>query len=246
GRIYVMKHLPTGQLEVIKSLPYMRDDKIKIADEEVRMLNLAKSPYTVGLIDTFQHDFDLCLVLEYCPNGNLRDVMDNQLKQMSDKDRKMKGYSYGYQILMGMDVLHSKGIVHRDVKPENILIDKYGNIKIADFGLAQKQASQSYLHAAGTKNYAPSEAYTQNRMMAESDVWSIGVIIIEIITGIQPFEGRSQQETINNITSGKYKPLPNYVQGEQRMMLEAMINKDYTKRPTVKELLETETMQLVG
>ncbi|KAA6352940.1 MAG: hypothetical protein EZS28_051533, partial [Streblomastix strix] len=116
GRIYVMKHLPTGQLEVIKSISYMKEDKKKIADEEVRMLNLAKSPFTVCLIDTFRHDLDICLVLEYCPGGNLRDMIDNQLMKMSIKDRKMKGYSFGYQILMGMDVLHTQGIIHRDLK----------------------------------------------------------------------------------------------------------------------------------
>ncbi|KAA6354839.1 MAG: hypothetical protein EZS28_049634, partial [Streblomastix strix] len=104
---------------------------------------------------------------------------------------------------------------------------------VADFGLAQKTASKSYLHAAGTKNYAPYEAYTQNRMMAESDVWSIGVIIIEVITGEHPFEGRTQIETINNIKTGKFKPLPNYIQYEMKMILEKMINLDYTKRPTV-------------
>ncbi|KAA6357272.1 MAG: putative protein kinase, partial [Streblomastix strix] len=183
--------------------------------------------------------------MEYCPM-NLRDMIDKDLKKMPDKDRKMKGYSFGYQILMGMDVLHSQGIIHRDLKPENILIDKYGNIKIADFGLAQKMASKTYLHAAGTKNYAPPEASEQNRMTAESDVWSIGVIIIEVITGIHPFEGLTQKETLSNIANGKYKPFPDYIQGELRIMLEGMINKDYTKRPTVKELLETETMELVG
>ncbi|KAA6398684.1 MAG: hypothetical protein EZS28_005786 [Streblomastix strix] len=117
---------------------------------------------------------------------------------------------------------------------------------VADFGLAQKTATKSYLRAAGTKNYAPYEAYTQNRMMTESDVWSIGVIIIEVITGEHPFEGQSQEETINNIKTGKFKPLPNYIQQEMKLILEKMINLDYTKRPTVKELLESETMQLVG
>ncbi|KAA6365464.1 MAG: putative serine/threonine-protein kinase RIM15, partial [Streblomastix strix] len=128
GRIYVMKHLPSGELEVIKSLPYKKEDKIQIADEEVNMLNQAKSPYTVNLIDTFPQQLDLCLVLEYCPGGNLRDMIDKNIKKMPIKDRKMKGYRYGYQILMGTNVLHSKGIIHRDLKPENILIDKYGNI----------------------------------------------------------------------------------------------------------------------
>ncbi|KAA6372349.1 MAG: hypothetical protein EZS28_032124 [Streblomastix strix] len=107
-------------------------------------------------------------------------------------------------------------------------------------------ASQSYLHAAGTKNYAPYEACQLNKMTSESDVWSIGVIIIEVITGEHPFEGITQIETINNISSGKYKPLPNYIQGELRTMLESMISKDYKQRPTVKALLESETMQLVG
>ncbi|KAA6399584.1 MAG: hypothetical protein EZS28_004893 [Streblomastix strix] len=117
---------------------------------------------------------------------------------------------------------------------------------VADFGLAQKMASKSYLRAAGTKYYAPYEAYTQNRMMTESDVWSIGVIIIEVITGEHPFEGQTQEETINNIKTGQFKPLPNYIQYEMKMILEKMINLDYTKRPTVKELLESETMQLIG
>ncbi|KAA6355347.1 MAG: putative ribosomal protein S6 kinase, 90kDa, polypeptide 2, partial [Streblomastix strix] len=156
--------------------------------------------------------------------GSLRELIDKDLKKMSDKDRKMKGYSFGYQVLMGTDVLHSQGIIHRDLKPENILLDKYGNIKIADFGLAQKLASKQQLHSAGTLNYAPPEAAEQNKMMAESDVWSIGVIIIEVITGEHPFKGQSQEETINNIKTSKFKPLPNYIQGEFRTMLEAMIS----------------------
>ncbi|KAA6375242.1 MAG: hypothetical protein EZS28_029231 [Streblomastix strix] len=116
---------------------------------------------------------------------------------------------------------------------------------IADFGLAQKMASKTYLHAAGTLNYAAPET-EQNKMTSESDVWSIGVIIIEVITGIHPFKGLTQQQTLSNISSGKYKPFPDYIQGELRIMLEGMISKDYRKRPTVKALLESETMQIVG
>ncbi|KAA6370615.1 MAG: hypothetical protein EZS28_033858 [Streblomastix strix] len=107
-------------------------------------------------------------------------------------------------------------------------------------------ASKSYLHAAGTKNYTPSEALTQNRMIPESDVWSIGVIIIEVICGIHPFEGKTQDETINNIKSGKYKALPDYIEGELRIMLEGMINMNASLRPTVAELLESDVMQLVA
>ncbi|KAA6376568.1 MAG: hypothetical protein EZS28_027906 [Streblomastix strix] len=106
-------------------------------------------------------------------------------------------------------------------------------------------ASKSYLHAAGTQNYSAPET-DENKMTAESDVWSIGVIIIEVITGIHPFQGLTQNQTLSNIANGKYKAFPDYIQGELRMMIESMISKDYKKRPTVKSLLETETMQLVG
>ncbi|KAA6389878.1 MAG: hypothetical protein EZS28_014596 [Streblomastix strix] len=132
GRIVLM-HLQTkskDEQDIIKRLPYKKEDKIKMADEEIKVLNMVKSPYTVRLIETFIDGLDICLVMEYCSGGNLRNVMEKDLKKMSVKDRKMKGYSFGYQILMGMDVLHTQGIIHRDLKPENILIDKYGNIKI--------------------------------------------------------------------------------------------------------------------
>ncbi|KAA6380697.1 MAG: putative aurora kinase [Streblomastix strix] len=246
GRILLMhrKTKSKDEPDIIKRLPYTTDELKKIADEEIKMLQLAKSPYTVGLYGYFIHELDICLIMEYCPNGNLRDAMEKDLKKMSDKDRKMKGYSFAYQILMGMDVLHSQGIIHRDLKPENILIDKYGNIKIGDFGFAQVMTSNSYIPSAGTKNYAPPEAYLQNRMMAESDVWPIGVIIIEIITGVHPFEGKIQDETINCIKAGKYKQLPHSIQGEFRAQLERTLNVDPAQRPTVQQLLENDLMQL--
>ncbi|KAA6365772.1 MAG: putative CBL-interacting serine/threonine-protein kinase 9 [Streblomastix strix] len=200
---------------IIKRLSYTTDEKKKIADEEIRMLNLVRSKYTVNLIEIFLFDLDICLVMEYCSNGNLRNFMEKELNTMNIQDRKI--------ILVGINVLHSQGIVHRDLRPENILIDKNGNFKIGDFGLAKKMESKSYIQSAGTKNYQPPEAHTQNRMMLESDVWSIGVIIVEIITGSHPFEGRNQAETIQNIKNGKYKPLPDYIQGELRTILEAII-----------------------
>ncbi|KAA6363175.1 MAG: putative Aurora kinase [Streblomastix strix] len=120
-----------------------------------------------------------------------------------------------YQILTGLHVIHSKRIVHRDLKPENILIDQFGNAKIADFGLAvMMKASEYYIPPAGTKIYVPPEAYSLNRMTEASDVWAFGVIIVELITGVHPFEGRTQDETIANIREGRKKPLPDEIQVE--------------------------------
>ncbi|KAA6395462.1 MAG: putative Actin [Streblomastix strix] len=246
GRILLMNRKINNKKVIIKRLPYVIEEKKKMADEEVEMLKLVQSEYTVKLLGVFKYDLDLCLVMEYYPGGNLRDIINGQMKTLSAKERKMRAYSYGYQILLGMNFLHSKGIVHRDLKPENILIDENGRIKIIDFGLALKMSSKSYIPSSGTKNYAPPEAHTQNKMVPESDVWAFGIIMVELLTDINPFEGRTQNETINNISSGKRKPLPDVIQGEMKTLIEAMFNMNPSFRPSVKTLLDSEVMQLVS
>ncbi|KAA6369318.1 MAG: putative NEK protein kinase, partial [Streblomastix strix] len=216
GRILVMKLKTTGHVYVIKRLPYLRTSSKKMADEEIAMMKLTHSKYTQSVIETFPYDLDICL----------------------------KSLKYMYQILQGIQHLQSLGIIHRDLKPENILIDKSGNIKLADFGLASKMSSRSYLYAAGTQNYSPPEAHTENRYTPESDIWAAGIIIIELITGVHPFEGMNQDKTIENIIRGNMKPLPEYIQDELKKILLDMVNQRWNSRPSAKQILDTLLMQL--
>ncbi|KAA6396721.1 MAG: putative CBL-interacting serine/threonine-protein kinase 9, partial [Streblomastix strix] len=228
---------------VIKRVQYLSDEEKKLGDDEIKMLKLAQSKHIVKYLESFKQDLDLCIVMEFCSGGNLR-VLIEALKKMSIKDRKMKCYMPFYQMLSSLAHLHSLGIVHRDLKPENVFLDENGNTKTADFGLSQKIASKSYLRSAGTAVYAPSEAHMQNKMIFASDIWVLAVIIIEMLTGVHPYAGRTQLETIENIKKGKMVvPLPDYIQGELKEMLLNMLNLDADKRPTAKELLDTELMQ---
>ncbi|KAA6395823.1 MAG: putative nek protein kinase, partial [Streblomastix strix] len=197
----------------------------------------------VKYLESFIDGLDLCIVMEFCSGGNLR-VLIEALKKMSIKDRKMKCYMPFYQMLSSLAHLHSLGIVHRDLKPENVFLDENGNTKTEDFVLSQKMASKSYLKSAGTSVYAPSEAHMQNKMIFASDIWVLAVIVIEMLTGVHPYAGRTQLETIENIKKGKMVvPLPDYIQGELKEMLLNMLNLDAVKRPTANELLDTELMQ---
>ncbi|KAA6388855.1 MAG: putative G2-specific protein kinase nimA, partial [Streblomastix strix] len=194
-------------------------------------------------IESFIDGLDLCIVMEFCVGGNLR-VLIQALKKMSIKDRKMKCYMPFYQMLSSLAHLHSLGIIHRDLKPENVFLDENGNTKTADFGLASTITSKSYLKSAGTAVYAPSEAHEQNKMVFASDIWVLAVIVIEMLTGVHPYAGRTVNDTIENIKKGKMVvPLPDYIQGELKEMLMNMLYLDADKRPTAKELLETELMQ---
>ncbi|KAA6383604.1 MAG: putative CAMK family protein kinase [Streblomastix strix] len=202
GRVLQMKLIQTHDVVIIKRLPYVDPEKKRMADEEVS-------------------------TLKQVHGGNLRNEIDNKMKQMTIKDRKMCAYKHLFFIISGINVLHSLGIVHRDLKPENILIDSDGNAKIGDFGLAQEMASKLYLKAAGTKIYSPPEAHLLDKMTMESDIWAVGVIAIEMITGQHLFEGRTQEITISNIKNNKYCQFPDYVEGELKTMIMKMLNMKY-------------------
>ncbi|KAA6396338.1 MAG: putative serine/threonine protein kinase [Streblomastix strix] len=187
-----------------------------------------------GRIIVMRHKMsDIVIVIKRVPYKS-RDKI-----QIADLELCLK---YAFQILSGLKVLHSNQIAHRDLKPENILIDKYGNAKLADFGLAQKVELKSYLRVAGTFYYSPPEAFTQNRMTIESDIWAVGVILTELIS-VHPFTEMSQAESESKIKNGEYAPLPDYVPGELKNMIVRMLDVDSLKRPTAENLLKTELMK---
>ncbi|KAA6353847.1 MAG: putative cAMP-dependent protein kinase type 3, partial [Streblomastix strix] len=208
GRVLHMTQIDNNKEVVIKRVQYVNDEEKKLGDDEVKMLKLAQSKHIVKYLESFIDGLDLCIVMEFCRGGNLR-VLIEALKKMSIKDRKMKCYMPFYQMLSSLAHLHSLGIIHRDLKPENVFLDENENTKTADFGLSQKMASKSYLRSAGTAVYAPSEAHMQNKMIFASDIWVLAVIVIEMLTGVHPYAGRTQLETIENIKKGKMVvPLP--------------------------------------
>ncbi|KAA6394134.1 MAG: putative CAMK family protein kinase [Streblomastix strix] len=184
--------------------------------------------YTVRYIEKFSDEMNLFIVFEYCSKGNLR-VQINLMKTMSLKDKKILCYKYTFQVLSGLCFLHSLGIIHRDLKPENILIDDNGNAKIADFGLARRMERPSYFTTAGTKAYGSPESLNTGRMTIKSDVYSLGLIVSEMLTGEHPFCGKTEEETISNIMNGKMRLLPDYVQGEIKTMILSMLNASETQ-----------------
>ncbi|KAA6399691.1 MAG: putative NEK/NEK2 protein kinase [Streblomastix strix] len=246
GRVYVVRlKALSNKLWIMKRLRYLKDKDKRIADQEVEMLKLAGSKYTVKYVESFTFDVDLCIVMEYCEGGHLRELI-KKMETQSVKQRKEQCYNIFYQVLMVLKHLHSLRIVHRDLKPENIFLDQDGNAKTGDFGLALMIQSRSEVNAAGTQNYQPPEAIDFNQMTEASDIWALGVIVVEIFTGVHPFQGPTQDETVANINNGRFKAVPDYVKGELKEMLISMINVDPVKRPSAEELLDSDLMQLLA
>ena len=133
--------------------------------------------------------------------------------------------------------MHSKNILHRDIKSQNIFITKTGILKLGDFGIA-KQLESTMLTGTitGTPyNMAP-EVCAGKKYDSKADVWSIGVILYELITLKKPFDGDNVQDLFKAIIHKALDPLPSDVDSDLRMLTGAMLNKDHNKRPDLFEI----------
>ncbi|KAA6368132.1 MAG: putative NEK/NEK1 protein kinase, partial [Streblomastix strix] len=183
----------TNKLFVLKIVNYYNDDEIDRANIEIEQMQRLKSPFTVRLICSFIHDTDICMVLEYCERGDLRNEI-TQLQNLPEQERVMCVWEILAQMSLALNHLHSKGVLHRDIKPENVFVMADGSVRMGDFGLAKELIDKSYAQTiVGTKIYSAPEVFTLKKMDKQSDMYSLGIVVFELLTGIHPFAADSEQ-----------------------------------------------------
>jgi beta-lactam-binding protein with PASTA domain/predicted Ser/Thr protein kinase len=145
-------------------------------------------PHVVGVFDRGEHEGTYYIAMEYLRGRTLKDVVsaDAPLDQL-------RVIAIGTQILQAAGFAHRNGVVHRDFKPHNVIVDDAGNVKVTDFGIARAGASEMTETGSimGTAQYLSPEQAQGQEVTARSDVYSIGVMLYELLTGKLPFEGDS-------------------------------------------------------
>jgi serine/threonine-protein kinase len=136
------------------------------------------------------------MVMEWCEGRLLRQILDEGLMEQQRAIRIAAG------VLDGLEYIHSQGVVHRDLKPENIMVDDHDNIKLIDFGIASDSAARRLTYAnftatLGTPNYISPEQVKGKRGDARTDIYSMGVILYEMLTGKLPFTGPTPMAAMN-------------------------------------------------
>lgn len=188
------------------------------------------------MYESLQDEQNLYMLLDYLPGGELiRQIRKSVC--MSDDDSRF----YLAEIVLAVESLHSKNIIYRDLKPENILIDGQGHVKLIDFGFAKKLKDingRSYTNC-GTPGYCAPEVMLDVGHTHKADIWSIGILICEMIGGFTPFENKNEASNPNIIMekcrNGELN-LPKNLHGSARDLVKLLLTDDPVTRLSISEI----------
>jgi len=183
--------------------------------------------------------------MEYCDAGDLSQFL-NINQQLGKNLPEEKIWKYFIQICLGLSHIHTKKILHRDIKSMNMFMTKDDKIKIGDLGVAkvlmQTQFAKTFV---GTPYYLSPEICEEKPYNEKSDIWALGCILYEMCTFKHPFNATNQAALILKILKGKFDPIPKEFSNELKIVIGLILQKNHFKRPNVIQLLTNPSKYII-
>ncbi|KAF2648046.1 Pkinase-domain-containing protein [Lophiostoma macrostomum CBS 122681] len=215
-RFYAVKVLKKAQVVKMKQVEHTNDER--------RMLQQVKHPFLITLWGTFQDSKNLYMVMDFVEGGELFSLL-----RKSQRFPNPVAKFYAAEVTLALDYLHQQNIIYRDLKPENLLLDRHGHLKITDFGFAKEVPDITWT-LCGTPDYLAPEVVASKGYNKSVDWWSLGILIFEMLCGFTPFwDGGSPMKIYENILKGRVK-YPPYIHHDAQDLLQKLITPDLTKR----------------
>ena len=256
GSVEVYHDRHSGELVAGKAISKHRavaeqgfDKAVEDVHREIGIQRLVRGHRgVVQLLDVFESSDEVYLVMELCQGGALSSLVKEK-GRLDEQDAAVILKS----VLLALSHIHSKGVVHRDVKPENIFLcpSEHGQpvqAKVGDFGASLVLDTTNRVHGpAGTIFYFAPEILQHRGYSQGADVWAAGIVLFVLLSGIMPFHGRTRDETVQRICGGHVEFAHHRwrdVSVEARRMVRDMLTPDPRFRPTVQELLRCPWLEL--
>ncbi|PIA52889.1 hypothetical protein AQUCO_01000630v1 [Aquilegia coerulea] len=226
GSVHLVELIGTGEFFAMKAMDkgiMLNRNKVHRACAEREILDMLDHPFLPALYASFQTKTHICLITDYCPGGELFMLLDRQPTKVLKEDAVR---FYAAEVVTALEYLHCQGIIYRDLKPENVLLQGNGHVALTDFDLScltsckpqlliqhqdkkkqQKQlppifmaepmrASNSFV---GTEEYIAPEIITGAGHTSAVDWWALGILLYEMLFGYTPFRGKTRQKTFANV-----------------------------------------------
>ena len=248
GKVYLGLQKLTNRLVAIKCLEklYFKDEltKKKILSEVKILKRLLGHPNIIKLLEVFENKKYVFFVMEYAANGDLL----KYLKSKGTLDEEEGKYLF-YQIVCGLRYIHRQGIIHRDIKLDNILIDEAFHCKICDFGVSRYMKPHELVNEqCGTPAYlAPEIVLEMGYKGFGADIWSLGVLLFCILTGGMPFKASTIENLHKIIIKGEFEfPENNNLSTEVKELIKGMLVVNPEKRLNIEQVLNHKWMSSVN
>jgi mitogen-activated protein kinase kinase kinase len=264
GNVYLGLNGLTGELMAIKQVDMPKNETekskkmmVNALKQEISLLKELSHENIVRYLGSNEDISNMYIFLEYIPGGSV----SSMLKMYGPfEDELVRNFTK--QVLVGLVYLHSKGIIHRDIKGGNILVDNNGSVKIGDFGISKKISKEEAEEEQKDKDndndkkkkraslqgsvfWMAPEVVKQVAYTEKADVWSVGCLVVEMYTGKHPYPALSPMQAIFQIGTGKAKPtVPERATASTTEFLSHVFTVNYLNRWTAKKLLGLEFVQV--
>lgn len=239
GQIDLVRNKHDGEQYALKQikLTFLSEKDKQNAENEILLLKALQGPTLIKFVESFNDKDSKYIVMEYADGGNLETKIEKK-KSSGEKFTPDEILRYIAQITLALMAMHSKNILHRDIKTKNIFVTKGDILKLGDFGISRQMDTKSALNATscGTPYYMSPEVCASQPYDSKADVWALGVILYELITFKKPFDASQINELFDRIQKDTYPPLPEDTHSNLKMLTSSLLHKEYKKRPDIFEL----------